>query len=52
MIKKHNVLKKYNLPEEVQFCKRCTMSNQRPRITFDDDGVWSACNFAEFKKKN
>ena len=39
----------YMLPEEVKFCKKCTISNQRPRITFDEEGVCSACNFAEFK---
>ena len=49
MFKKHNVQEKYNLPSEVKFCKKCTMSNQRPRITFDENGVCSACNFAEFK---
>tara|TARA_Y100000389_G_C17468010_1_gene527496 strand:- start:2943 stop:4124 length:1182 start_codon:yes stop_codon:yes gene_type:complete len=41
--------KKYNLPEKVKFCSKCVNSNQRPRITFDDRGVCSACNFAEFK---
>jgi len=41
---------RYNLPTEVIFCKKCTISNQRPRITFDENGVCSACNFAEFKK--
>ncbi len=41
--------KKYNLPEEVKFCTRCVNLNQRPRITFDKDGVCSACNFADFK---
>ena len=40
----------YNLPSEVKFCKVCTISNQRPRITFDENGVCSACNFAEFKR--
>ncbi len=35
---------------EVKFCKLCTMSNQRPRITFDAHGVCSACNYAEYKK--
>ena len=29
------------LPEEVKICKRCVMSNQRPRITFDENGVTS-----------
>ena len=41
----------YNYPPEVQFCKLCTMSNQRPRITFDEHGVCSACNYAEYKKR-
>jgi N-acetyl sugar amidotransferase len=50
MLKKHNVVKKYGLPLEVKFCKRCVMSNQRPRITFDDRGICSACNFSDFKK--
>ena len=49
---KRDVLKLYNLPAEVKFCKKCVISNQRPRITFDKDGVCSACNFAEFKKNN
>ncbi|MDC0969261.1 N-acetyl sugar amidotransferase [Alphaproteobacteria bacterium] len=39
----------YNLPEEVKFCKLCVLSNQRPRIQFDDKGVCSACNFNEYK---
>jgi len=38
------------LPREVKFCKRCVMSNQRPRITFDKNGICNACNYAEFKK--
>lgn len=41
--------KGYDVPTEVKYCKRCIMSNQRPRITFDDDGVCSACNFSVFK---
>ena len=41
--------KNYNLPEEVKFCTKCVNSNQRPRITLDNDGVCSACNFAIFK---
>jgi N-acetyl sugar amidotransferase len=42
--------KRYNLPTEVRFCKKCTMSNQRPRITFDSEGVCNACRYAEKKK--
>lgn len=37
------------LPEEVIFCKRCVTSNQRPRIVFDDEGICSACRYAEEK---
>lgn len=55
---------KYGLPEEVFFCKRCVISNQRPNssiefkhtknekkktIAFNDDGVCDACKFAEYK---
>ena len=50
MIEKRNVQQMYNLPTEVKFCKKCTISNQRPRITFDENGVCSACNFAEHKR--
>lgn len=35
----------------VVFCKKCTISSMRPRITFDDEGVCSACRFAESKEK-
>ncbi len=47
---KRNLIAQYNLPEQVVFCVKCTVSNQRPRITFDDEGVCSACRFAEFKR--
>lgn len=47
---KRDLIKMYNLPEEIIFCKKCTISNQRPRISFDAEGVCSACKFAEFKK--
>ena len=54
----------FGLPEEVKFCKRCVISNQRPNLTvelkhtikevkqtilFDDDGICDACKFHEFK---
>jgi hypothetical protein len=45
-----NTQSRYNLPSEVKFCKKCTISNQRPRITFDENVVCSACNFADYKK--
>ncbi len=47
---KRDLIKLYNLPTEIKFCKKCTVSNQRPRIIFDEDGVCSACNFAEYKR--
>ena len=50
-MKKRNVIEEYNLPSEVKFCKKCVMSNQRPRINFDENGVCSACNYAELKKE-
>jgi|TARA_B100001971_G_scaffold5268_1_gene4357 N-acetyl sugar amidotransferase len=40
----------YKLPE-VKYCRKCVISTQRPRIHFDEDGVCSACRFAE-KKQN
>ena len=49
--KKINIKELYNLPEKVVHCKKCVVSNQRPRITFDEHGVCSACNFAEEKNK-
>lgn len=33
-------------PKDVKFCKRCVVSNQRPRIVFDEEGVCSACRYA------
>lgn len=33
----------------IRFCARCTISTMRPRITFDAEGVCSACRFAESK---
>ncbi|KQT41896.1 LPS biosynthesis protein [Devosia sp. Leaf420] len=56
---------KYGLPEKVQFCKRCVISNQRPNsaveyshtknskkttIHFDEEGICDACRFAERKQ--
>lgn len=36
-------------PAEVKFCRKCVVSNQRPRITLDEDGTCSACRYA-YKK--
>src|SRR3972149_1756976 len=55
----------YGLPEEVKFCKRCVMSNQRPSsaiefkhtinskkttLKIDNDGICEACKTAEMKE--
>lgn len=50
MIEQKNTQELYNLPEEIKFCKKCTISNQRPRISFDENGVCSACNYAVHKQ--
>lgn len=34
----------------IAFCRKCVISSMRPRITFDADGVCSACRFAEYKE--
>lgn len=56
---------KYGTPAEVKFCARCVISNQRPSsvverdakptdpkptIAFDENGVCSACRYADMKK--
>lgn len=56
----------FGLPEEVIFCKKCVISNQRPNSTvefkhqknekkstigFDDEGVCDACRYNETKDK-
>lgn len=35
----------------VQMCTRCVVTNQRPRIVFDADGVCSACRYADRKRQ-
>jgi N-acetyl sugar amidotransferase len=50
MLKTQNVIEKYKLPAQVVFCRNCVVSNQRPRITFDDSGVCSACRYSEYKR--
>lgn len=50
MVKYKDTQKRYNLPSEVKYCTKCTISNQRPRITFDEEGVCSACNYAKIKQ--
>ncbi len=46
--KKESHLK--NIPRKVVWCKRCLMSNQRPRIKFDRNDICSACNYHDYKK--
>ena len=38
------------LPKEVLWCKECVISNQRPRIIFDEKGVCSGCKNQKEKK--
>lgn len=38
-------------PKDVFFCTRCVVSNQRPRISFNEEGVCSACQYAEHKHR-
>lgn len=60
-----NVTALYGLPKEIEFCKSCIVSNQRPNstiefknnatkqkkstITFDKDGICDACNVNALK---
>lgn len=61
-----NLEVKYGLPREIEFCKRCVMSNQRPASTqefkhtkeskkvtlhIDESGICDACRTAETKEK-
>ena len=54
----------YGLPQDVKFCKRCVISNQRPAsrsefkhdktsktvaIHFDEEGICDACRYHEKK---
>jgi N-acetyl sugar amidotransferase len=47
---KKDIAEMYGVPTEVKFCKKCVVSNQRPRIVFDEEGICSACRFAEHKQ--
>lgn len=40
-----------SLPDEVRFCRKCVISNQRPALTLDTDGVCSACRNANYKER-
>ena len=39
------------LPKDALWCKRCVISNQRPRIIFDDDGICSGCLNTDYKNE-
>lgn len=39
------------LENEIRFCRKCVISNQRPRIHFNDDGVCGACVHTAIKDK-
>ena len=39
------------LPKEVIWCKKCTISNQRPRININSNGICNACENISYKKK-
>lgn len=55
----------YGLPNQVKFCKKCVISNQRPNstiefknsnlqkktIAFDGEGICDACRYAEIKER-
>jgi N-acetyl sugar amidotransferase len=60
-----NLPVKFGLPQEIKFCKKCVISNQRPSsgsefhhtketkkitIDFDESGICSACRVAEKKQ--
>ena len=49
MFLKKTLDKQLGKKEPIRFCKKCVISNQRPRIVFDDDGVCSACQYADMK---
>lgn len=43
--------KLYKLPKKIIRCKKCVITNQRPRITINEDGICNACKYWE-KKDN
>ncbi len=38
-----------HIPKKILWCKRCCISNQRPRIIFDNNQICSACKFSDYK---
>ena len=49
-VEKADLKSLYKLPDTVVYCAKCVISNQRPRIVFDDEGVCNACRYWERKK--
>ena len=43
-------LKIINPDEKIVFCKKCVMSNQRPQVHFNDEGICGQCLNSEYKK--
>ena len=37
------------LPEKIVMCRKCVVTSARPRIVFDEEGICSACRYAERK---
>ncbi|MDB4089702.1 N-acetyl sugar amidotransferase [Gammaproteobacteria bacterium] len=37
------------LPNDIKFCQKCVISNQRPRIQFNKKNVCSACGYTDIK---
>ena len=50
IIEKKDTHKLYGVPKKIIFCKKCVISNQRPRITFNKFGICSACDYASYKR--
>ena len=36
--------------EKVVYCKKCVMSNQRPMVHFNNDGICGQCLYAQYKR--
>lgn len=52
MTEKHTLDDQLRYQEtKVIFCKKCVVSNQRPRTILDAEGVCNACRYAERKEK-
>ena len=48
--KKGNLEKQITkVPKKVLWCKKCVMSNQRPRIIFDENQICSGCKNNDLK---